>query len=188
MRPSSSNQRRRRASNTRFMPATPATRNLRSVASRNQKPVSTVRRKDGLKLLVEFVAGARKSPGCQHTSRLGHRKQAGRFLTGRSGRARRPHEDAGHPGRRPQTPAHSGGAVHAAVPEHGVGRVESSASVRGLPRKPRLAAALSWPRIVARRALRAGLETRVRRAGGRSPRRRARLRSALARTRRLSNR
>jgi quinol monooxygenase YgiN len=33
------------------------------------------------KLLVEFVAGARKEPGCKHYSLLEDRKQAGRFLT-----------------------------------------------------------------------------------------------------------
>jgi quinol monooxygenase YgiN len=33
------------------------------------------------KLLVEFVAGARKEPGCKHYSLLQDRKQAGRFLT-----------------------------------------------------------------------------------------------------------
>jgi hypothetical protein len=33
------------------------------------------------KLLVEFVAGARKEPGCKHTSLLEDRAQAGRFLT-----------------------------------------------------------------------------------------------------------
>jgi quinol monooxygenase YgiN len=32
-------------------------------------------------LLVEFVAGARKEPGCKHYSLLEDRKQAGRFLT-----------------------------------------------------------------------------------------------------------
>jgi quinol monooxygenase YgiN len=33
------------------------------------------------KLLVEFVAGARKEAGCKHYSLLEDRKQAGRFLT-----------------------------------------------------------------------------------------------------------
>ena len=33
------------------------------------------------KLLVEFVAGARKEPGCKHYSLLEDRKQPGRFLT-----------------------------------------------------------------------------------------------------------
>jgi quinol monooxygenase YgiN len=33
------------------------------------------------KLLVEFVAGARKEPGCKHYSLLEDRKQSGRFLT-----------------------------------------------------------------------------------------------------------
>ena len=33
------------------------------------------------KLLVDFVAGARKEPGCKHYSLLEDRKQAGRFLT-----------------------------------------------------------------------------------------------------------
>jgi hypothetical protein len=65
------------------MPATPATRNSRSVVSRNQ---SRERRlpecqKDGRKLLVEFVSGAREEAGCKPTSLLEDRKQAGRFLT-----------------------------------------------------------------------------------------------------------
>jgi quinol monooxygenase YgiN len=33
------------------------------------------------KLLVDFVGGARKEPGCKHYSLLEDRKQAGRFLT-----------------------------------------------------------------------------------------------------------
>jgi Antibiotic biosynthesis monooxygenase len=33
------------------------------------------------KLLVDFVAGARKEPGCKHYSLLEDRKQPGRFLT-----------------------------------------------------------------------------------------------------------
>jgi quinol monooxygenase YgiN len=33
------------------------------------------------KLLVDFVAGARKEPGCKHYLLLEDRKQAGRFLT-----------------------------------------------------------------------------------------------------------
>ena len=33
------------------------------------------------KLLLDFVAGARKEPGCKHYSLLEDRKQAGRFLT-----------------------------------------------------------------------------------------------------------
>ena len=33
------------------------------------------------KLLVDFVAGARKEPGCKHYSLLEDRKQASRFLT-----------------------------------------------------------------------------------------------------------
>jgi quinol monooxygenase YgiN len=40
-----------------------------------------VSKPDKRKLLVEFVAGARKEPGCKHYSLLEDRKQAGRFLT-----------------------------------------------------------------------------------------------------------
>jgi quinol monooxygenase YgiN len=43
--------------------------------------VSAVCRKDGRKLVAEFVAGARKQPGCKHTSLLEDRSKAGRFLT-----------------------------------------------------------------------------------------------------------
>jgi quinol monooxygenase YgiN len=57
--------------------------NKESALRRRPRPkaVGTVRRKDGRKLLVEFVAGARKEPGCKHYSLLEDRKQAGRFLT-----------------------------------------------------------------------------------------------------------
>ena len=56
------------------------------------------------KLLVEFVAGARKEPGCKHYSLLKD-PEATRPLPhlrdlDRSGRAPRPYEDAGDPGGR----------------------------------------------------------------------------------------
>jgi hypothetical protein len=44
---------------------------------------------DLLKLLVEFVAGARKGPGCKHTSLLEDRKQAAGSLLSKPGPIRR---------------------------------------------------------------------------------------------------
>ena len=81
--PSSSNQRGARLrtpayasdpSNKEFCaPSPPATK------GREHRPPDS--RKGRRKLLVEFVAGARKEPGCKHISLLEDRKQAGRFLT-----------------------------------------------------------------------------------------------------------
>ena len=65
------------------MPATPATRNCAPSppATKGREHPPPGGRKDRRKLLVEFVAGARKGPGCKHTSLLEDRKQTGRFLT-----------------------------------------------------------------------------------------------------------
>jgi quinol monooxygenase YgiN len=79
-RPSSSNQRGARL-RTPVYASDPS--NKESALRRRPQPkaVSTTRRKDGRKPVVDFFAGARKEPGCKRTSLLEDRKQAGRFLT-----------------------------------------------------------------------------------------------------------
>jgi quinol monooxygenase YgiN len=81
------------------------------------------------KLLVDFVASARKEPGCKHYSLLEDRKQAGRFLTFETWADQAAIEahidDPGDQGRRPDARPHPGEAVHAGISEDGLGGIRA---------------------------------------------------------------